>query len=528
MVDFSGQLRWSGGGLTPPLSRTPGVATSPRRPRSRSGGRRPGPSRGAAARPPWPRSRPSPAARARAPGRRAAPGRTAGAAPRRAARPAAATAFAGSSLRPAGGRSTFTRWRPKTSRSRSTSRGPHRSRSCRPNARSSPLSATSSAEAPVAGSGPAGTSSATTALRNSGWSDDAHRLRGVEARHAREPHAGQRPRAPGRRRPASRPDHPRWPRARCTPAPAPRHAAFRSLDSGAMPPVTVLILAPLLAADAGSARAPPRRRRARRWPSITGTRSSRPARTRSWSAASRPTIPHSAPASGGWSRSCGRRAWSCSGRDRSRSATPADLAGVRRGRRGRCDRAPSPITATRPTSSRSPAPAEALRDLPPTSRPTTRSPAGWPRWPASRSATSAPRRRLAMDVDSPLDLLLLDGPARRPGPAAPRRRRGGAGAWPARAPCGALAADPGAGAPGRGSDVRRGPALAGAVDPIPDAGARRGAGAADRGASARRWAARTAGRRGASSASCSTATGPGASAATWPRCATARSWTAAC
>ena len=59
------------------------------------------------------------------------------------------------------------------------------------------------------------------------------------------------PRAPGRRRPASRPDHPRWPRARCTPAPAPRHATFRSLDSGAMPPVTVLILAPLLAADAG-------------------------------------------------------------------------------------------------------------------------------------------------------------------------------------------------------------------------------------------------------------------------------------
>ena len=33
-----------------------------------------------------------------------------------------------------------------------------------------PLRATSSAEAPVAGSGPAGTSIATTAFRNSGWS----------------------------------------------------------------------------------------------------------------------------------------------------------------------------------------------------------------------------------------------------------------------------------------------------------------------------------------------------------------------
>lgn len=62
----------------------------------------------------------------------------------------------------------FDRSRPKTSRSRSSSRGPQRWRACRPKAASSPFRATSRNEAPVAGSGPAGTSRATAALRNSG------------------------------------------------------------------------------------------------------------------------------------------------------------------------------------------------------------------------------------------------------------------------------------------------------------------------------------------------------------------------
>ena len=62
-------------------------------------------------------------------------------------------------------------WRARrASRSRSSSRGPQRWRRWRPNARSSSLSATRSAVAPVAGSAPAGTSSATTAFRKSGWS----------------------------------------------------------------------------------------------------------------------------------------------------------------------------------------------------------------------------------------------------------------------------------------------------------------------------------------------------------------------
>ena len=68
------------------------------------------------------------------------------------------------------GRSTDRRARPNTSRSRSSSRGPHRCRLRRPNDRSSSLSCARSAMAPEAGSWPAGTSSATTALWKSAWS----------------------------------------------------------------------------------------------------------------------------------------------------------------------------------------------------------------------------------------------------------------------------------------------------------------------------------------------------------------------
>jgi hypothetical protein len=55
-----------------------------------------------------------------------------------------------------------------------------------------PLSATSSASAPVTGSGPLGTSSATAALRKLGLVCHADRHGGVEPRDADEPHARQR------------------------------------------------------------------------------------------------------------------------------------------------------------------------------------------------------------------------------------------------------------------------------------------------------------------------------------------------
>ena len=136
-------------------SATDPPATSHRRPSGRSRGRRPTPphARGGPA-----RSRPSRtsrAARAAARGRRAGRGRTA--APRRAgAGRRGRSASVGSSRAGSAGRSTAMRWRPKSSRSRSSSRGPQRARSRRPNARSSCLSATSNATAPVAGSGPDG------------------------------------------------------------------------------------------------------------------------------------------------------------------------------------------------------------------------------------------------------------------------------------------------------------------------------------------------------------------------------------
>ena len=69
--------------------------------------------------------------------------------------------------------------------------GPHRPRRWRPNERSSSFRATSRSIAPVAGSAPAGTSSATTAFRKSGWSVHADGRRAVEARDAAEASAGQ-------------------------------------------------------------------------------------------------------------------------------------------------------------------------------------------------------------------------------------------------------------------------------------------------------------------------------------------------
>ncbi len=88
-----------------------------------------------------------------------------------------------------------------------------------------------------------------------------------------------------------------------------------------------------------------------------------------------------------------------------------------------------------------------------------------PRWLAEAAGIEVrdlrARRRLAMDVDSPLDLLLIDGApgAREHPPAAAVRAGSRAGArTPRRAPR-ALAARPGRGAPPRGPAVGRRPTL---------------------------------------------------------------------
>jgi len=102
---------------------------------------------------------------------------------------------------PAAGRSIESRARPKISRSRSSSRGPQRSRCWRPNARSRLLSATSRAVAPVAGSGPAGTVERNNRVPELRLVDDADGRRRVEARDADEARAGQ-----GRERLDGRPE----------------------------------------------------------------------------------------------------------------------------------------------------------------------------------------------------------------------------------------------------------------------------------------------------------------------------------
>ena len=112
-------------------------------PRSRSDERIPGPRCAPAgawlSRP----SRPTQAARAAAPGPPAAPGRTAvggfGCGTSSSLNALAGSRSA-SSDRPSGGRSMARRARPKTSMSRSSSRGPQRLRCCRPNSRSGSLS----------------------------------------------------------------------------------------------------------------------------------------------------------------------------------------------------------------------------------------------------------------------------------------------------------------------------------------------------------------------------------------------------
>ena len=211
-----------------------------------------------------------------------------------------------------------------------------------------------------------------------------------------------------------------------------------------MPPVTVLILAPLLSRptpDRSSARSTTR---ARRSPSITGAGSSRPVPPQvvvrreppddtPFGARLRRLVGELQPAGlvvlGGGLDPAG---------DRGRPARVRS-----RARRGTCDRRPRqpPLLGGR------------HRDRPrgglsSATCPDLASDNALPRWLAEVAgvpvARPPARRRLAMDVDSPLDLLLLEGRRGAPRPAAPRRRRGGAGPGPSRRPAGASPPIPGA------------------------------------------------------------------------------------
>ena len=85
--------------------------------------------------------------------------------------------------------------------------------------------------APDAGSGPAGTSSATTAFRNSRLVDDPHGRGLVQPADGVEPGVRAGRRAPGRRRRLPGSDRRGWPRARCMRGSAASAGAPPSLDS---------------------------------------------------------------------------------------------------------------------------------------------------------------------------------------------------------------------------------------------------------------------------------------------------------
>ena len=93
--------------------------------------------------------------------------------------------------RASGGRSTVIRARPKTRRSRSSSRGPQRSRTCRPDRRSRSLRLVSSDSAPCGGSGSARHVQCHDRVAELGLIGDTDRLRGVQARDVSQPDAGQ-------------------------------------------------------------------------------------------------------------------------------------------------------------------------------------------------------------------------------------------------------------------------------------------------------------------------------------------------
>ncbi len=218
---------------------------------------------------------------------------------------------------------------PKTSRSRSSSRGPQRPRTWRPNARSSAFSATSSAIAPVAGSGPARDVERDDRVAELRLVGDADRLGRVQPRDAAQPDAGQRRQGVDRRARASRRHRRRSPRGRCRPAsasswPSRRHlrpSRSASLDSPGgrrrrhHPP-------PAAVAGRRSARAWPGRRAGRAGRPATGPASSRRAPA---DGADRRRRPRRPPVRRPTSARCSCRARlpgagsSCSGRGRCRS-----------------------------------------------------------------------------------------------------------------------------------------------------------------------------------------------------------------
>ena len=158
----------------------------------------------------------------------------------------------------------------------------------------------------------------------------------------------------------------------------------------------------------------------KRSPSTTGWASSPPEPPRPSCGASPPTGRRSGRACGGSSRSCDRRAWSSWAPGRSRSRRPAT------GRRSCAPpRRTSPgALANHRYSADVVAIAGAGEVL--ASVPDLASDNALPRWLAEAAAIPvrdlATRRRLAMDVDSPLDLVLLEGARgapRLPGPDHP-------------------------------------------------------------------------------------------------------------
>ena len=171
-------------------------------PRRRSRGPRPDPRSAPAGDAPSRRSRPSPAGRAPARGRPAARARRDGVAAARVRdhqelrrlrrvdlgvdRSRCGRALDGDAARP------------KTSRSRSSSRGPQRSRARRPNARSSTLSADSSAIEPRSGIRAGRDVERDHGVAELGLVGDADRLGRVEARDAAQARAGERGERPDR------------------------------------------------------------------------------------------------------------------------------------------------------------------------------------------------------------------------------------------------------------------------------------------------------------------------------------------
>ena len=243
------------------------------------------------------------------------------------------------------------------------------------------LSATSRAMAPVSGSGPAGTSRATTAFRNDGWSTTPT---GAVTYRRDTP----RNRAPGR--PASAPTaaarvarrRPGWRRAHV--CPHPRHdQSSAGPRLGPMPAVTVLVLAPSVATGGPARRASRRARTAlAEWhreafiaAGADGVVVRRdPPDDTPFGARLRGLVAELAPGGPGGAGSGGdppgdRRGPARAGRGGEplpRGTGQPALLGRRDCRRVRGRGAPWAC---------------------PTSRPTTPCPGGWPRWPAFRCGT---------------------------------------------------------------------------------------------------------------------------------------------